>query len=229
MMTTMKGPRRGWMTAGLLAMAIGLSACGRESRRGSQYCEVLLAYPSGDQIEAEIWGTQFLGDCDAEAYRALDASMIQAQYGAAFVVMNGPRFGLSDDASFEILEGPTRMYGEVEMHQVGFLVIDPAVVANGGPYAETTAERTNWFESWKGSEVYELTNPAGERYHQLSVAQYIEPLTLEDLPTLGDRLELPEGWSWQAYVLEEDWRIEVDGIATVIQDELGNTYQKIVE
>ena len=49
-----------------------------------------------------------------------------------------------------------------------------------------------------------------------------------DLQRLGQRLQLPDGWSFHVIVLDEDAELpSVDGIAEVITDELGNTYQRI--
>ena len=39
-------------------------------------------------------------------------------------------------------------------------------------------------------------------------------------------MELPEGWSFEARILEEDLDLVADGEAVVIQDELENTYQR---
>jgi hypothetical protein len=51
-------------------------------------------------------------------------------------------------------------------------------------------------------------------------------LQLEDLETLGTQLALPAGWSFETFVLESDFDLPSDnGIATVVQDELRNTYQ----
>ena len=51
--------------------------------------------------------------------------------------------------------------------------------------------------------------------------------TMESLPTLGQRLRLPRGWSFRVVTLKKDYRLEaVGGQATVVQDELLNTYQK---
>jgi hypothetical protein len=59
------------------------------------------------------------------------------------------------------------------------------------------------------------------------MAQFVdESLTLDDLPTLGSRLELPEGWAYQARTLDADLVLIADGEATVIQDDLSNTYQR---
>ena len=51
-------------------------------------------------------------------------------------------------------------------------------------------------------------------------------LTAETLGSLGDRLELPEGWAFSSRVLREDLVVQdIDGIATVIQDRFRNSYQ----
>jgi len=78
--------------------------------------------------------------------------------------------------------------------------------------------------------VYELTSPKGEVYRMQSYAQLEDPtLTLEQLKHLGERLDLPEGWSYNAKILKQNSKMEANGIAYVINDELGNSYQKIMQ
>ena len=61
-----------------------------------------------------------------------------------------------------------------------------------------------------------------------SYAQIVDPpLTIDDLETLGVRLELPEGWGYQARVLTDDSELIADGLAYVINDDFGNSYQKV--
>ena len=48
----------------------------------------------------------------------------------------------------------------------------------------------------------------------------------DDLSTLDERLNIPEGWSYQARVLNEDAEVMADGLAFVINDDLANLYQK---
>jgi len=78
--------------------------------------------------------------------------------------------------------------------------------------------------------VYELTNDKGDVYRMQSYSQIADPnLTIEGLELLGERLDLPKGWSFAARVLEEDSYLISDGATTIITDELYNTYQKIVD
>jgi hypothetical protein len=52
-------------------------------------------------------------------------------------------------------------------------------------------------------------------------------LTEAELPALGARLQLPDGWRYRARRLEEEWTLRVDGEARVVQDELENSYQRV--
>jgi hypothetical protein len=46
-----------------------------------------------------------------------------------------------------------------------------------------------------------------------------------DLETLGARLMLPEGWTYQARRLDADLELKADGLAYVINDDFYNSYQ----
>ncbi|MNC83763.1 hypothetical protein D3C75_1379060 [compost metagenome] len=54
-------------------------------------------------------------------------------------------------------------------------------------------------------------------------------LKIDDLENLGDVLELPEGWKYEAKILEEESKLESNGAAIVINDNLQNAYQKITD
>jgi hypothetical protein len=50
-------------------------------------------------------------------------------------------------------------------------------------------------------------------------------LTQDALASLGDRLALPEGWTYRTRVLDAELVVDTsNALATVIQDELENTY-----
>jgi hypothetical protein len=60
-------------------------------------------------------------------------------------------------------------------------------------------------------------------------ALYRDPSqTLDTLDSLVDRLELPDGWTFATHVSDRPLRLlsGEDGVATVLQDELANTYQR---
>jgi hypothetical protein len=51
-------------------------------------------------------------------------------------------------------------------------------------------------------------------------------LKLADLRSLGPRLSLPHGWTYRHRRLRHDLRLAAHGSATIIQDDLENTYQR---
>ena len=64
--------------------------------RGVRYGEVLAVFIKGDEIQAEVYGTQMLNDCPAELWDTLDASAIKEEMGAFAVKLNGPRHWMLD-------------------------------------------------------------------------------------------------------------------------------------
>jgi hypothetical protein len=52
-------------------------------------------------------------------------------------------------------------------------------------------------------------------------------LSIPDLNSLGSRLDLPDGWRYKTKRLKRDLVVRARGRATVIQDDLLDTYQRI--
>ena len=99
--------------------------------------------------------------------------------------------------------------------------------STGVKYIEHEVPRCNTWIYLTVNEVYELTSEEGERYIMQSYSRIIDAdLEIESLSSLGERLELPEGWTFSTRVLDEDYYLVSDGKAFVIQDDLANTYQR---
>jgi hypothetical protein len=206
----------------------GTDAAPPESVRGNRYCEVLLAFAQGESIEAQVWGTQGLNDCPEAAWEAIDPMAIGAEFGATTVFLNGPRHWVIDRASAELPEGEPRLFGTLEMQQLATLTL-PVGSTSAMPYVERTIRRDSEFEFFAGSEVYELLAPNGSVYVMQSYAQVVDAsLSESDLPGLGTRLALPDGWQYRARTLDAPLVVSTPGEATVVQDELRNTYSRYV-
>jgi hypothetical protein len=97
------------------------------------------------------------------------------------------------------------------------------------PYKGNFVSRTTVWHYVAGRQVYELEDPDGVRYRMQSFTRGQDPdQQLVDLQRLGQKLELPVGWSFHVLLLEEDSELlTVEGIAEVIVDDLGNTYQRV--
>jgi hypothetical protein len=198
------------------------------SIRGNRYCEVLLAFLQGGAIEAQVWGTQGLNDCPAEDWATVDSAAIRTETGATAVVLNGPRHWVIDGATAEVPDGSPRRFGTLEVRQLATLSVALGAVSST-PYAERTVMRDSEFEFRAGAEIYELLAPNGSIYVMQSYAQIVDPnLTESDLAGLGARLTLPTGWSYRARTLEVPLLVRTPGEATVVQDELQNTYSRYV-
>jgi hypothetical protein len=70
--------------------------------------------------------------------------------------------------------------------------------------------------------------PAAAAMSVQADAQIVDKtLTYDDLPALGAKLKLPSGWRYSTTVPQQDIVAGAEGKATVVQDDLDNTYQKL--
>jgi hypothetical protein len=74
--------------------------------------------------------------------------------------------------------------------------------------------------------VYELVRPDGEAYVMQALCNAVdESLSIDNLTELENKLQMPQGWSYRTRILVEDLVVDTsDHFATVVQDELENTY-----
>lgn len=171
---------------------------------------------------------------DAE-FRALDPDQLKVHFHGDAVWMNGPRSALMDSFTASVLEdGKITMVGEIPMRTVATLSIPNLDEFLGGkrpPYTETTVGRSTEWVFKRGSEVYQLVSPTGGIYTMRSASQHVDPsMTVDKLAALGERLQLPDGWKYQARTLEEDLVVRAQrggAEALIVLDEYENNYQRI--
>lgn len=202
-----------------------------EDIRDFRYCEIIPVFRSGTTLYVEVYNTITLNECPADQWEALDGDELAEAYGATAVTINGPRYWVINEIAGggATLEGKIADFGGIEMRKVAVLETRLSEGTVGESfYTDNEVQRTTTYTYYAGAMVYELTSPEGDVYRMQSYAQLMDPtLTIDGLETLGDRLELPEGWQYEARVLSEESRLEADGLAYVINDELGNSYQKV--
>jgi hypothetical protein len=194
--------------------------------RGVRYGEVLCVYLRDGALHAEVYGTQMLNDCPQELWETLDPAAIAAEMGAAMVKLNGPRYWMLDGLGQKVavLEPVLRDFNGITMRRIA--TVDLGDAPSVLPYTERHVNRGAVFFWDAGSPVHELVSPHGLAYVMQAYCIGVDPtLTQEALPGLGERLALPEGWSFRTRVLDEELVVDTtDTIATVLQDELENTY-----
>jgi len=201
-----------------------------EGLRGVRYGEVLLLRTDGTSYSADVWNTMGLNDCPPEAFAELDAAAIASEHGALLVLLNGPRHWALDaiEASMRAT-APTAKFGSLEMFLAATIDFGASLPTPGG-YVERRVARDTIFEWGAGTPLHELHAPDGRTYVLQALSHAVDDSqTLESLPSLVDTLELPVGWAFSTRAQGAPLRLlsDADGYATVLQDELANTYQRI--
>jgi hypothetical protein len=196
-----------------------------EDLYNARYCEVLVLEGAIPDARADVYNTIGLNECPRELWSALDPVALAQQLGAAAVVLNGPRYFLMDSASGK--GGRVRSFGGLRTRLLASIPIRSAADLVRRPYVERTIARKNTWVWDARRLIFELRAPNGARYVMQSYSQIVDPtLSIEDLSSLGARLAPPSGWSYQARLLQEPLVLTVKGEATILQDELQNTYQR---
>lgn len=195
--------------------------------RDARYCEVFALHGAVPNARAVVWNTIGRNDCPAGRWAAMDPAALAEELGATTVLLNGPRHFLMDRASAEV--GEQRTIGGLGMTQVASIPLRRATDLDRVLYGDRTIARRNTWSWDRGRRVFELVAPGGDVYVMQSYAQIVDPdLTLADLGGLGARLDLPPGWRLRSRTLRKPLDLVARGAATILQDDLQNTYQLAV-
>jgi hypothetical protein len=194
--------------------------------RGVRYGEVLTVFAEGNEFRADVYGTQMLNDCPQELWDTLDADAIAKEMGALVAKLNGPRHWMLDGLGTKVavVEPVFHEFNGLQMRRIA--TVDLGVNPMVQPYVERYVNRGAVFFFDAGKPVYELVNPDGLAYVMQAYCIGVDPTITQDaLPALGDRLALPPGWTYRERILDEELIVDTTAtIATVLQDELENTY-----
>jgi hypothetical protein len=194
--------------------------------RGVRYGEVLAMFLRDTGLEAEVYGTQMLNDCPQELWETLNADEIAKDMNAVFVKLNGPRYWVLDGlgSKVAVVDPVFKDFNGIQMRRIATIPIGADFAA--GPYTIRNVNRGAVFFFDAGKTVYELVDPDGRALVMQARCIGIDPnMTEESLANLGERLALPEGWSYRTRVLETELVVDTSAtLATVVQDEFENTY-----
>jgi len=221
--------------AGLILVASGASAEAETSGliikgnvikgvRNARYCEIIPIVRDRFHLVATVYN--MLG---ADVWAAITEDSMKKPFGAITVLLNGPRYFLMDSIT---AKGATKAGKKIEAG--GLALTERAPIDLGlfdmlhRSYRETTIDRDTLYLFKAGSPVFMLEAPDGSRYVMQAYAQIVDKtLSYNDLPALSARLKLPSGWRYTTTVPEKDLVAGAEGKATVVQDDLENTYQKL--
>ena len=197
-----------------------------DNMRGVRYGEVLAMFLRDTGLEAEVYGTQMLNDCPQELWETLDADAIAKDMGAVFVKLNGPRYWLLDGlgSKVAVVDPVFRDFNGIQMRRIATIPLGADFAA--GAYVVRNVNRGAVFFFDAGKTVFELVDPDGRAFVMQARCVGVDSNMSEaSLVNLGERLALPEGWSYRTRVLGSELVIDTSAtLATVVQDEFENTY-----
>ncbi len=158
-----------------------------------------------------------------------DAEFLEVPAGLGYDMFLAAKVLLMPLAAIEGMLGISIESIEDLPPQVHRTILDGTLASDGYAINEVQRALTTRMVHHAGSEVFVIDD--GEcRYAMKYYTSVIDSaLTDEDaIALLGGKFEhLPEGWSFEVLRLEEDLVItETDGVAYVIADEFGNSYDR---
>ena len=197
----------------------------RFSIRDMRYCEIFGISRTSNGLQSAAFNSFRLNDCPQDEWEAIDLEEVSSQLGASLATRNGPRYWTMDFIVSKTVTKGREIFGTLEMRH-GATVLN-AASASSGPYSSRSVERDTEFHFYNGTPVFELIDPEGKIYIMQSYSvQHITDQSFADLASLDERISLPSGWQFRTRTLVEDLVVEdINGIATVTQDDFRNTYQ----
>ncbi len=204
---------------------------------GTRYTEFLIVWgnPLKKEFVAGVYNTDGLNDPEGKGDTTpqdkldkVNLKEVEDEMEALSHVLNGPRLWTIDHLG--VNSGKKRDFQGLEAHWVMWFPI-PDEIREGKDlsYAIMPALRDTDMTIWKGSRVYILDDPEGNSFVMKSASLIKDPnQEFEDLKDLGSRLNLAEGWNFRTKVLEEELVFKTkDGKSFIVQDDIGNTYDRV--
>jgi hypothetical protein len=209
----------------VILTAAALAAATLGGLHDARYCEIIALDGAPPDATAVVWNTIGLNKCPAAWWNAFDAGDLAQELGASAVVLNGPRHFLMDSVTVP-RTGRVRSFHGQKLRRVAAIPIHTAAELAQVPYTDRVVARNNTWRWQRGRRIYELVAPGGDVYVMQAYAQIKDrSLSIGKLRALGRRLELPAGWRYRSRVLRRPLAVGANGQATIVQDELQNTYQ----
>ena len=200
-----------------------------EGVRDARYCEIIPVVRHGLRFVGTVYNTLGLNDCPPALWDKISEAALRKRFGAIIVVLNGPRHFVMDaiGAAGDTAAGATIDVGGLGLTARATIPLRLADMRTK-PYRERTVDRETRYIFKAGRPVFLLVRPDGARYAMQSYAETADKsLSYADLPTLGSRLKLPAGWRYDTMTPDADLVLGAKGKATIVQDDLDNTYQKL--
>lgn len=204
-----------------------------------RYCEVFVigGNPITKDLSAAFYnttdrngGATTRDSCSEEIWATVDPEAVKDEFNVLAVFKNGPRFWLYD--WLELPVGAEQQFGKTTARWMGQVKLPKDFGKEGSTFYKTTHVSRKSKQGYnKGTRVFILDDPNGTVWIMQAYSRIVDPeLRYEDLMTLDQKIDLPEGWKYRTVVLEEDLSIgAINGHARVTQDNLENTYNALFQ
>lgn len=217
------------LAAGLVALSLASKANAvvkSSGMRDGRYCEIFTIFLAPSPV-AKVNNSYGLNNCRQGWWESLDPTALAGESGADLVMLNGPRHWLMDRVTVAD-PGPVSTFAGKRLREVATIDLAKLGLAAPPAYTQVKIQRGTKFVFLAGRRVFELTDPNGRRYVMQSYANIVDPdLSYRQLRGIGGRIGLPDRWSYRSHRPKRKIVLRANGRATIVQDGLKNTYQRI--
>lgn len=204
-----------------------------------RYCEVFMigGNPITKDLKANFYnttdrngGAQTHDSCSDQIWATVDPEAIKEEYDVLAIFKNGPRYWLYD--WLELPVGVERKFGATTARWMGSVNLPKDFGKEGSTFFKTTQVHRKSKQGYNGgTRVFILDDPEGTVWIMQAYSRIVDAgLNYDDLMTLDQKIDLPDGWKYRTVVLDRALTIgAINGQARVTQDNLENTYNALFE
>jgi hypothetical protein len=201
-----------------------------KNTRGMPFGGAAVIVGTGRNERAHVYTATSCADLAPGSIEKIDVKQLAPTLGSNVkaVIPNAGRHWTMDEIGLEV--GEVVDFQGVKLCWVGDMSGDEIKAHFSAPYMVGKILRnTDWIYK-AGKKVHLLRDPQGIAWVMQEYTKEVDPtLTIDNLDQVGTKLKnLPEGWKFETKVLTKDLSLDTrrTGLwASIIRDELGNTYE----
>jgi hypothetical protein len=191
--------------------------------------EIFLLTKSGDHMDAQVYNTTGFGPCPEAGFDAIDVDALARDTESDLAWKNARRFWMMDELQINLAGEPAE-FGGINFNLVARMQMpadfDFTQDQSARAYNPSQIRRVSNYSFMSGRPVFLLRSPDETTWVMQTFTNHIDAtLTAADLPDLGSRLALADGWQFNAVTLDRDLTINTTGLANIVPDNLSNMYQ----
>ncbi len=205
-----------------------------EKARGYAQGEIFLMQRESGSLDALVFNTTGLNECPPEQFDAIDVDTLAKETESDAVWKNPRRFWMMDRLTIALV-GARREFQGLMFNFMAKMQMPANFTPEAGGQAALTyrpgeIHRVSKYEFLTGRPVFLLRSPEGVTWVMQTYTNHkASDLTEADLPKLGQRLNLAEGWQFKAKTLDRDLILDTKGLAHIVADDLEDMYQGCTE